>query len=769
MTRRPDVRDDARDPIGNSVYRQFFETAVDMLCIADLEGYIRMVNPAWERVLGWTACEICGRPYLDFVHPDDIEPTLAAAAALERGETVLRFTNRYRTRDGAWRELEWSSVVRSAHGLIYCTVRDITGEHRAAAHLEAVETVAKVGTWELETGTGTVFWSPRTFEIHGLPVGGSPPVEDALAFYPEHARAILEPALERLRTRGEPYDLTLDFDTADGRRLVVRATAAAERRGDSIIRLYGTFQDVTELKRTERRLADIIRGTNAGTWEWNVRTGAVTFNERWAEIVGHRLADLKPRLETWTKFCHPDDLARSERLLKAHFAGETETYVCEVRMRHRKGHWVWVLELGRVATWTADGQPELMSGTHIDITNRKAQEAALLKAREEAEAANLAKSRFLATMSHEIRTPLNGVLGMAELLDHALTEPAQKRMLGIIRDSGVLLLHLLNDILDLSKIEAGRVELECRPFRPADLARAIEAAYAHKADSKGIGFSVSGSEGTGIPRRGDESRIMQILHNLLSNAVKFTEAGSVTVTLDAPRGGPLRIAVADSGIGMAPAQTARIFDEFTQADASTTRRFGGTGLGMTIARRLIDLIAGSIALHSTPGEGTTVTVSLPLDEVAEAEATRLAPPEAAPPLPPLRLLAAEDNEINRIVLEAMLARLGQQATFVEDGASAVAACAQARFDLLLIDISMPGLDGVQALWRIRALPPGAPSRTAAAIAVTANALNHQVDEYLAAGFAAHVAKPIELADLEAAMRHALQDASPARTTGSPAL
>jgi PAS domain S-box-containing protein len=756
FTRRPDVRDGAQDPIGNSVYRQFFETAADMLCIADLAGCIRMVNPAWERALGWKAREICNRPYLDFVHPDDVEATIAAAAALERGETVLRFTNRYRTKAGAWRELEWSSVVRAAHGLVYCTVRDITGERRAAAHLEAVESVTKIGTWELETGTGKVFWSPRTFAIHGLPVGENPPVEEALAFFPEHSRAILEPALERLNATGEPYDLTLDFDTADGRRRIVRATAAAERRGDSIIRLYGTFQDVTDLKRTERRLADIIRGTNAGTWEWNVQTGDVIFNERWAEIVGQRLADVSPRIETWMEWCHPEDFERSKTLLDAHFAGETDTYVCEARIRHRDGHWVWVLDLGRVATWTADGRPEIMSGTHLDISERKAQEQALIEAREEAEAANSAKSRFLANMSHEIRTPLNGVLGMAEVLARDLTDPAQKQKLGIIRESGTLLLGLINDILDLSKIEAGRIELERLPFAPADLARKIEAAYALKADSKGIDLSVTAGPGADIPRLGDAPRIMQILHNLLSNAVKFTEAGAVTVTLGGAPGEPLTITVSDTGIGMTPEQTARIFDEFTQADASTTRRYGGTGLGMSIARRLIDLMVGRIAIESVPGKGTRITVTLPLDALPAAEARAIVKaPAALPPLPPLRVLAAEDNEINRIVLSAMLAQIGQTATFVENGAAAVAACAETPYDLLLIDIAMPGIDGVEALHRIRSLPPAAPARAAPAIAVTANALSHQVAAYLAAGFAGHVAKPIDGATLDAAMRLAL--------------
>jgi PAS domain S-box-containing protein len=511
-----------------------------------------------------------------------------------------------------------------------------------------------------------------------------------------------------------------------------------------------------KLQEKERRLADIIRGTNAGTWEWNVQTGEVVCNDRFFEILGYAPGEITPSEEAWKGLCHPEDVATAQERLSGHFAGEIDFHVCEERLRHRDGHWVWVLTLGRVSSWTADGRPQLMSGTHIDISDRKAQEAALRQAREEAEAANHAKSRFLANMSHEIRTPLNGVLGMAEVLDASLTEPAHRQKLGIIRDSGALLLDLINDILDLSKIEAGHVELEQRPFRPGALLHRIDAAYMLKADTKGIGFTVTSEGDVETMRLGDEARVMQILHNLCSNAIKFTERGQVSVALDGRRDDLIVITVADSGIGMTPEQAMRIFDEFTQADASTTRRFGGTGLGMTITRRLVDLMGGDIAVDSTLGKGTRVTVSLPLGSASgpEAQDVDSAPPLKAP-LTGLRVLAAEDNEINRMVLDAMLTQLGIAATFVEDGAAAVAACAAAPYDLLLIDISMPVMDGVEALRHIRVLPEDNASRGAPAVAITANALQHQVQEYLAAGFDGHVAKPIDVATLEAALRQAV--------------
>ena len=737
-------------------YRRFFETAADMLCIADLQGYLREVNESWRRVLGWSPDELCGRPYLDFVHPDDVAQTLAAAEALERGETVLRFTNRYRARGGGWRHLEWCSVVRGDDGLIYATVRDITEARRTAVHVAEIEAVSGVGSWELDLDTQGLYWSPRTFAIHDLEGPQPPPLDGALAFYPPEARAVLEPALARLTGEGEAYDLELPFVTATGRRRWVRTTAAVERRAGRIARLYGTFQDITEAKLAERRLANIIRGTNAGTWEWNVQTGETRFNERWAEMIGYTLADLAPTtIDTWMQFAHPDDLAESRRRLTAHFAGEAPHYECEARMRHRDGHWIWVLDLGRVATRTADGQPEWMSGTHIDITERKAQQAALEAAREAAEEASRAKSSFLANMSHEIRTPMNGVIGMAEALDAHLTDPEHRRMLGVIRESGTLLLGVINDILDLSKIEAGKMDLEIAPFDPGELCRKIGPVFSLRADQKGVGLSVERRGAPGL-RLGDEHRLLQILHNLVGNAVKFTERGTVSVVVDDPADGPLTIIVADTGIGMTPEQTARVFDAFTQADDSTRRRFGGTGLGLSIVGKLVELMGGAITVDSVPAVGTTVRVVLPLPHAEDpAEPTPEAQADASRPLPRLRILSAEDNEINRMVLSAMLSQLGQTTTEACDGAEALAAFEREPFDLLLFDVSMPVMDGVEAIGHVRAREAALGLPRTPAIAVTAHAMAHQIEGFMQAGFDAHVSKPIELAQLDAALRRAL--------------
>jgi len=379
-------------------------------------------------------------------------------------------------------------------------------------------------------------------------------------------------------------------------------------------------------------------------------------------------------------------------------------------------------------------------------------------ARASAEAANHAKSQFLANMSHEIRTPLNGVLGMAQAMEHDALTDLQRERLDVIRKSGDMLLAILNDILDLSKIEAGKLELEQASFDLEDLARGAHAAFTAIANRKGLSFSLTVEGSAAGAYLGDSTRVRQILYNLVSNALKFTETGEVRVRIfGQPRG--FGMTITDTGVGIEPDRVAHLFQKFEQADASTTRKFGGTGLGLSICRELAHLMGGAITMESVIGRGSVFTVTLPLDRSAEAGALAAiaSAPEAELGERTLRVLAAEDNPVNQMVLKTLLHQAGVHPLLVGDGQAALAAWEAGDWDLILMDMQMPVMDGLDATRAIRAREAVTGRMRTPIIALTANVMSHQIATYIEAGMDRFVGKPIEVGELFAAIDAVLED------------
>jgi signal transduction histidine kinase/ActR/RegA family two-component response regulator len=396
----------------------------------------------------------------------------------------------------------------------------------------------------------------------------------------------------------------------------------------------------------------------------------------------------------------------------------------------------------------------LAGGVLLIITLGGCGAVALAKSRDQATAANQAKSAFLAMMSHELRTPLNGVLGMAHALAASSLDERQHRYVEVIESSGQSLLTILNDILDLSKIEAGRLEFEAIPYGPSDLIDSLVALWSVPVAEKGLVLAVEFED---IPAWvvGDPTRLRQILTNLLSNALKFTERGEIRLSVCYDADQRLRFQVADTGAGMSSAVQAKLFRDFSQGDASTGRKFGGTGLGLSISRRLCRMMGGDLEAESVEGAGSTFKGSVQAPAAAAPAGTAEA--EAQPELPQLRILAVDDNASNRAVVEALLHALGLSVTLAFDGAEALNILHSTPIDLVLMDINMPVMNGLEALAAIRGGKAGDPC--VRVVALTADDMAGDHERYIAKGFDGHLGKPIQPAALVEVLAEAVQSLS----------
>ena len=507
------------------------------------------------------------------------------------------------------------------------------------------------------------------------------------------------------------------------------------------------------------RLKVALKAAKAAVVEIDYEEETVWTSPEFMAVCGRDLTYAEARRAVWP-FVHPGDAPIIEAAVRGWLDGVSPEAL-EVRVAPPGAPEKWVTISTEIIK-AADGRWLKTIGLVLDIDQRKRQELALIEAEKAALAAAETKSLFLANMSHEIRTPLNGVLAMAQLMAHGQLDPRQREKLDIILQSGRGLQHLINDILDFSKIDAGKLELECVEFDPEQVLISTVASFADAADEKGLLLDLDFAADARGLRKGDPTRLRQIAGNFISNALKFTASGRVSVEVrgegtDGREG--LTLSVRDSGIGIPPEKMSALFQRFSQVDSSTTRRFGGTGLGLAICGELAQLMGGSVRVESELGKGSTFSATLALPWSGAIVASPQQSDQAAEvgytdgqEQPAWRVLAAEDNPTNQIVLRTIMDLFGLDLTVVGDGREAVGAWRAGGFDLILMDVQMPVMDGMEATRAIRAHEQAEALPRTPIIALSANAFRHQIDEYLAAGMDGHVAKPIELKALHEALR-----------------
>lgn len=535
----------------------------------------------------------------------------------------------------------------------------------------------------------------------------------------------------------------------------------------------GFARDITEHKRIEAALRQsqerfdlAMRGANDGLWDWNLQTNEAYFSPRWKQILGYVNGELNNHFDEWHKRLHPEEFDQVMLGIDAYLDKKVPSYESIHRMQHKDGHYVWVLVRG-IATWDAQGQPARFVGTYVDLTAQKQTEEALRQAmvvaeqakqaseqanielqlaKDAAEAANRAKSTFLANMSHELRTPLNGVLGYTQILnrDKELTAK-QREGIKIIQRSGEYLLTLINDVLDLSKIEADRIELYPTDFHFGEFIEGITELFQMRAQQKNIAFIYEPVSYLPIGIRADEKRLRQILINLLSNAVKFTDKGGVSLKVGYAEAGKMRFQIEDTGQGIAPEELEQIFLPFHQA-GDPNYRAEGTGLGLAITRKLVDMMGGNLQVTSQLGRGSSFRLELTLLETTELVKPRH---EEKPVIRGFdgasrKLLVVDDKWENRSVMLNLLKPLGFEIAEANHGSTGLNQAKEWRPDLILTDLVMPVMDGFEFARQLRKIPE---FKDTPVIAISASVFDYHQQESLDAGCNSFLPKPIRAEDL----------------------
>jgi two-component system sensor histidine kinase/response regulator len=620
--------------------------------------------------------------------------------------------------------------------------------------LDTVASMARIGGWELDLATMTPMWSDEVYRIHDLDPSERPDFQRTLSFYPAEARAAVEKSILEALENGSAWDITVPLVTRTGRNIWVRIMGVAERTNGVVTRLSGAMQDVTDRLQAEQRLARAIAGSSDAFFEWDLTdTSRAWFSPRLGEMLGYGPDELQP--DAVRDLMWPEDQQRTEAALQRHF-DTGEPYDVLLQLPTRAGELRWFRARGR-GERDESGKPVRFSGSLQDITQQRQAEAARIAAKEAEAAASRAKGNFLANMSHEIRTPMNGVIGMTELLLDTKLQAQQREFAETIRGSATTLLGIINDILDFSKIEAGKLEIERVEMNVRDTVEDVGMMQAAEAAARGLELIVNVDPG--VPERvlGDPQRLRQILTNLVTNAIKFTRRGEVVIevfpiALQSGRA-LLSFEVRDTGIGMQQDVVARLFEPFTQADASSTRQHGGAGLGLAIVRRLVTLMGGRIDVSTRPEGGSIFTFALPFDAIydaAQPDASRVNPKGK-------RVLVMDDNPTNRRVLTGQLQPSGLDVVTAATGAETLKALTEAEeagvpFDVLIADDQMPDCSGMQLAAQVRA-----EARFAAIQLILLTSLDKEgsVRSLAEAGFAAYLTKPIRGRELRACVERVL--------------
>ncbi|TGL15015.1 PAS domain-containing hybrid sensor histidine kinase/response regulator [Leptospira meyeri] len=731
------------------------------------EGPCDYLSEQWVNYTGIPENEQLGFEWLNQLHPDDQKRVIEEWQKNVINESIFNIKFRIRRYDGVYHWFDTMAIpIKDSNSQIIRWLgsnTDIQELYKIQESLEQskkllqdAQKISKIGSWEVDFKTNQLNWSDQMYINFGLSKTGEDLNRDLISklYTPENPKEWNE-KLQDCQNFGIPFSERL-YVNKDGSKSLLLARVEAVISEGNIIGLKGTCQDISEEVQITKSLEDIktrleiaLEGANIGIWEWDITLNHLVWDDQMFVIYGKDKENFSNAYEAWASGVHPDDIEMVQKEIKLAF-NSNQNFNSQFRVIRDNGEIAYVLGRAKVF-YDTGGNPVKMIGINWDITKFKLNEMALEKAKADAMQSSIAKAQFLANMSHEIRTPINGIIGMAYLLKDTQLNSLQLEYLEHIDQSGSILLSLVNDILDLSKIESGKIDIESIDFSLEQTIDFVLSTLTFTAKNKGIHLNSEYDRENQHWLKGDPSRIKQVLLNLINNAIKFTSSGSVTIKTeyepeinDRLR---FRVGVIDTGIGIPEEEQHKLFHKFSQTDSSTHRKYGGTGLGLSISKLLIEKMGGTIGVESTFGKGSTFwfELDLPIGKEKFLEDDLSEELKVHPNKSSTRILVAEDNVVNQKVTTALLKKLGFECQIVANGLEVLSIIESIKFDLILMDCQMPEMDGFEATETIRKLKNT--NNQIPIIAMTANAMAGDREKCIASGMNDYLTKPVISKDL----------------------
>lgn len=759
-------------------YEKFFSLSFDMLCIAGTDGYFKELNPAFEKVLGYTRAELISKPFLEFIHPDDLQVTLNVVAELSEGKPTINFRNRYYCKDGSLKVLDWTAAPDPETGMIYAVAKDFTAQVELESNLikanalnNAVLDSANFSIISTDPNGVIMTFNKTAEQLLGYsaaemigkltpqPIHDKNEVVRRTEELNRELKLNIQPGFEtfvaKTKHTGIPDEREWTYIRKDGSRFpVLLSITSLYNENKEITGFLGIGHDITEEKRKNQeinKLSLVAKNTENGVLISNSDGNVEWVNDGFTRITGYTSEEILGKTPSSLLLGPNSNMETIAYARKKQ--EEKEPYYIEILNYHKSGRPFWISIVN-----TPVKEENELKGKHIeivnDITEKKKTEFRLVHAKDMAEQSAKVKEQFLANMSHEIRTPMNSIIGFTELLMRSKLNSDQQDSVSAIRQAGDNLTVIINDILDFSKIEAGKLNIEHTLFSFPEVIKTVKSLFALKAKQKNIKLIFNIDHKIPEALIGDSVRLDQVLINLVSNAMKFTSKGWIEVSAElksiAENRCIIQFKVEDTGIGIPKDKLEMVFQSFTQASSDTTRKYGGTGLGLSIVDQLVKLMGGTLSLKSNEGTGTLFSFTLEFEKASDEDIVlinKVIAPAENVDLNGMKILLCEDNEMNqRLVQKILHKQWNADLDIAPNGKEGFELFKQNEYSIILMDMQMPEMDGFETTRRIRKYRDAKKAQVPI-MAMTADALVEERKKCFEAGMNDYLSKPFKQGEL----------------------